>query len=140
MIIASVFIFLLGLVIGSFLNCVVYRLNEKKSFVSGRSFCPECKHSLAWYDLVPVFSFVFLKGKCRYCGKPISWQYPIVEISTGSIFLLISNFQFLISNQFSNYQFLINLLYLFTVASLLIIIFILALIRAIGKRNREKLQ
>ena len=124
MIIASVFIFLLGLVIGSFLNCVVYRLNEKKSFVSGRSFCPECKHSLAWYDLVPVFSFVFLKGKCRYCGKPISWQYPIVEISTGSIFLLISNFQFLISNQFSNYQFLINLLYLFTVASLLIIIFI----------------
>jgi prepilin signal peptidase PulO-like enzyme (type II secretory pathway) len=131
MVIASVFIFLLGLVVGSFLNCVVYRLSEKKSFVSGRSFCPQCKHSLAWYDLAPVFSFLFLKGKCRYCGKHISWQYPLVEICTGCIFLAIFQFslpagrqEFSIFNQFVNFQFLISLLYLFIIASLLIIIFI----------------
>jgi prepilin signal peptidase PulO-like enzyme (type II secretory pathway) len=122
--IIQIFIFLLGLVVGSFLNCVIYRLNEKKSFVSGRSFCPKCKRDLAWYDLVPVFSFIFLKGKCRYCGKPISWQYPIVEIATGLIFLSISNFQFSISNEFPIFNFAITLAYLFAIASLLIIIFI----------------
>jgi len=52
----------------------------------GRSYCPKCHHTLAGYDLVPVFSFLFLKGKCRYCGKPISWQYPIIELITGLIF------------------------------------------------------
>jgi len=129
MAIVSVFIFLLGLVVGSFLNCVVYRISEKKSFVSGRSFCPHCKHNLSWYDLVPVFSFAFLKGKCRYCGKPISWQYPIVEICTGCIFLLIFNLILpeaslgLATGQ-AIFNFLINLAYLFTITSLLIIIFI----------------
>ncbi len=133
--VAAAFIFVLGLVVGSFLNCVVYRLKEKKSFVSGRSFCPRCKHNLAWYDLVPVFSFIFLRGKCRYCNKPISWQYPTVEICTGCIFLLIFNFQFSIFNfssfagsrvagQFFTPDSLIGLVYLFVIASLLIIIFI----------------
>ncbi|MFA5742972.1 MAG: prepilin peptidase [Candidatus Paceibacterota bacterium] len=129
MVIASIFIFIFGLVVGSFLNCVAYRLSEKKSFVSGRSFCPKCKHSLAWYDLVPVFSFLFLKGKCRYCGKPISWQYPAVEIATGLIFLLTFNLIFpeaslgLATGQ-AIFNFAITLAYLFAIASLLIIIFI----------------
>jgi len=131
MLFEAIIIFIFGLVIGSFLNCVVYRLNEGISFSSGRSFCPNCKHTLAWYDLVPIFSFLFLKGKCRYCGQKISWQYPAVEILTGSVFLLIFQFslpagrqEFLIFNQVSNFYFLINLAYLLIISSLLIIIFI----------------
>ncbi len=87
---AHVFVFLFGLIIGSFLNCVIYRLEEGKSFLKGRSFCPDCGHTLGFLDLVPVFSFIFLKGRCRYCNKKISWQYPLIELATGIIFLLIS--------------------------------------------------
>jgi len=116
------FIFLFGLSIGSFLNCVIYRLESKKS-LSGRSFCPRCKHTLSWQDLFPVFSYLFLKGKCRYCRAKISIQYPIVEIITGLIFLLIFNFQFSIFNEFPIYQFL-NIAFLFYIACVLIIIFI----------------
>ncbi len=86
-------IFVFGLCIGSFLNCVLYRLETNQSFLKGRSFCPHCKHSLTWQDLVPVLSFLFLRGACRYCGKKISIQYPVVEISTGLLFLLTVNFQ-----------------------------------------------
>lgn len=82
------FIFFLGLTIGSFLNCVIYRLEEGKSFLKGRSFCPRCKHDLSWQDLVPVFSFLALRGKCRYCSERISWQYPAVELATGLLFVL----------------------------------------------------
>ena len=81
-------VFILGACIGSFLNCVIYRLEQKKS-LSGRSFCPHCKRALSWQDLIPVFSFLFLAGKCRHCHKKISVQYPLVEIATGIIFLLI---------------------------------------------------
>ncbi len=83
------FIFLLGLAVGSFLNCVIYRLEKGESFLKGRSYCPKCKQTLSWQDLVPLFSFLFLRGKCRYCKKPISFQYPIVELVTGIIFLLV---------------------------------------------------
>lgn len=84
-----IFVFLLGLCIGSFLNCVVFRLEKKQSFLRGRSYCPYCKHTLSWQDLIPVFSFLLLKGKCRYCSKKISIQYPLVEILTGILFILI---------------------------------------------------
>jgi len=84
--------FLLGLTIGSFLNLVIYRLKKKESFLFPGSHCLYCNHKLGWGDLVPVFSFLFLKGKCRYCGKPISIQYPLVELTTGFIFLLTFNF------------------------------------------------
>ncbi len=87
-IIIDIFVFLFGVCVGSFLNCVIYRLEEKKS-LSGRSFCPHCKHTLSWLDLFPVFSFVFLGGKCRYCRKKISIQYPLVELSVGILFVLI---------------------------------------------------
>jgi len=86
------FVFVLGLCIGSFLNCVIYRLEQEKS-LKGRSFCPHCKHALSWQDLFPVFSFLFLLGKCRYCRAKISIQYPLVEIATGLIFLLIFSAQ-----------------------------------------------
>ncbi|MFA6322925.1 MAG: prepilin peptidase [Candidatus Buchananbacteria bacterium] len=82
-------IFLFGLAIGSFLNVIVYRLNIKKSFLSGRSFCPYCKKIIAWFDNIPLLSFILLAGNCRQCKKKISWQYPLVELVTGLVFWLI---------------------------------------------------
>lgn len=104
----SFLIFLFGLIIGSFLNVVIYRLETGETVVSGRSHCRDCGHVLEWYDLMPVLSFFALGGKCRYCRKKISWQYPTVEIATGILFVIIFNFQFSISNEFSisNFQFL----------------------------------
>ncbi len=85
-------VFVFGLIVGSFLNCVIYRLEigrvRQLADLRGRSFCPGCKHKLGFWDLVPVFSFLFLKGRCRYCQKPISWQYPLVELATGLLFVL----------------------------------------------------
>jgi len=81
-------IFIFGLILGSFLNCFIYRLEIGGSALKGRSFCPGCKHVLAWSDLIPVISFFLLERKCRYCKKPISWQYPLVEIATGFLFFL----------------------------------------------------
>ena len=86
-------VFLFGLIIGSFLNCIIYRLETKKSFLKGRSFCPHCKHKLGLLELFPVFSFIALKGKCRWCKKRLSFQYPLVELATGSAFFLILTFQ-----------------------------------------------
>ncbi|MCL5795052.1 MAG: prepilin peptidase [Patescibacteria group bacterium] len=82
-------IFIFGLIIGSFLNVVIYRLKEMETIVNTRSHCPKCKRELAWYDLIPFLSFIILKTKCRYCGKPISWQYPLVEIGTALLFTCI---------------------------------------------------
>ncbi len=100
-----VLIGLLGLCLGSFVNALVWRLSQqldadgdpkeltKKqsadlSITKGRSMCPRCKHTLAWYDLVPVFSWVSLGGKCRYCKKPISPQYPLTELATSLLFII----------------------------------------------------
>ena len=87
------FLFLLGLSIGSFINCLVYRLNYDLT-LKGRSFCPQCKHQLSWYDNVPLLSFILLKGHCRYCGKKISIHYPLVEIGTGILTVLIFFYSF----------------------------------------------
>lgn len=79
--------FVIGLVFGSFLNVVIYRLKNDRNIISGRSFCPKCKTQLKWPDLIPIFGFVWLYGHCRYCRKKISWQYPIVEILSGFIWV-----------------------------------------------------
>jgi prepilin signal peptidase PulO-like enzyme (type II secretory pathway) len=81
-----IFVFIFGLIVGSFLNCVIYRLETGESFLKGRSYCPHCKHILSSKDLIPIFSFLILKGKCRYCKKKISLQYPLVELFTGILF------------------------------------------------------
>ena len=81
--------FCFGTIIGSFLNCLLYRLEVNKSFVFGRSICPKCKHELAWNDLIPIFSFVFLGGRCRYCKKRISFQYPLIEIISGILLVAL---------------------------------------------------
>jgi len=83
----TTFIFLLGLIIGSFINCLVWRLYKKEG-VLNRSYCPKCRHQIAWYDNIPVLSFIILCGKCRHCHKAISLQYPAVELIVGFLFVL----------------------------------------------------
>ncbi len=123
MTLSSVFIFLFGLVAGSFLNAVIWRMYFKVAVWHGRSMCPACRHSLSWQDLIPIISFFLLRARCRYCAAPISWQYPLVELVTGVLFLAIFNSQFSILNEFSIWQ-LFKLFYLWTIASALIIIFV----------------
>ncbi len=74
-----------GLIIGSFLNVVIYRLNTKRS-LGVRSACMSCNTKLLWYELIPVFSFLGLRGRCRTCQTKISMQYPLVELTTGIVF------------------------------------------------------
>lgn len=86
MLVAIFFIF--GLIIGSFLNVVILRFNTDRSF-GGRSGCMSCFHKLSWYELIPVFSYLGLGGRCRNCKTKISIQYPTVELATGFIFLAL---------------------------------------------------
>jgi prepilin signal peptidase PulO-like enzyme (type II secretory pathway) len=109
--IITIYLAFLGLALGSFVNAFVWRLHhqelegqrskiEKKkqsnselltpnySVLRGRSMCPNCKHQLAWNDLIPLFSWLALKGRCRYCQKPISKQYPIVELLSATLFVV----------------------------------------------------
>lgn len=79
-------LFILGMLIGSFLNVVIFRIEKGESFVAGRSHCQTCHHSLAWYENIPLISFVFLRGKCRHCQALLSWQYPLVEFATALFF------------------------------------------------------
>ena len=119
----SFFVFIFGLFVGSFLNCVIYRLEKEESFLRGRSSCPNCKHNLAWYDLIPVFSFLILKGKCRYCHKRISFQYPLVELANGFLFFLVFQFLFLNNNSDFGIRILDFVFYLF-ISSILLVIFV----------------
>jgi leader peptidase (prepilin peptidase)/N-methyltransferase len=80
---------LFGLLIGSFLNVCIYRLTRDLSVVRpARSYCPECENTIAWFDNVPLLSYVLLKGRCRHCGKRIPLRYPIVEALTAALFFL----------------------------------------------------
>jgi len=84
-------LFVVGLLFGSFANVVIYRLPQKKSVVTPRSACPKCGNRIAWYDNIPVFSWLLiLRGKCRKCRNPISVRYPIVELLTGLVFAAIA--------------------------------------------------
>lgn len=82
----TIFIFLFGLVFGSFYNVVGLRVPQKESIVHPPSHCPKCQRRLTVLDLVPVLSYVFLGGKCRSCGNKISWVYPFIELMTGVLF------------------------------------------------------
>lgn len=84
-----IFVFLYGIVIGSFLNVCIYRIPKKESVVTVGSHCMSCNHKLAWYDLFPLFSFLFLKGRCRYCGTKLSAQYPLVEAVNGLLYVIV---------------------------------------------------
>jgi leader peptidase (prepilin peptidase)/N-methyltransferase len=116
-----ILIFLFGAVIGSFLNVVILRHNSSQSILKGGSRCFLCGKKLRWHELVPILSFVIQKGKCRGCGSKNSIQYPLIEITTGLLYLLIFNFQFSIFNEFSM-DLIFNTIYLWLLTSLLIVI------------------
>ncbi len=117
MVIILPFLFLAGLAVGSFLNCLIFRLNKGFSPLKGRSFCPKCQHQLSWKDNFPLFSFAFLKGRCRYCHSPISWQYPLVELATGILTLFIIHYSLFILGE----SFLMTLDYLLITYALIVI-------------------
>lgn len=83
------FIVVLGLCVGSFLNVCIYRIPREESICFPPSHCTDCNYKLKIYDLIPVFSFIFLKGKCRGCGQKISFQYPLIELINGILYILI---------------------------------------------------
>lgn len=89
MIILTILLILIFFCWGSFLNAFAYRLMINKSIITKRSACPHCNQPLLWYDLIPVLSFIILKGKCRFCKKSISWLYPFIEVITALSFYLI---------------------------------------------------
>ena len=139
----SVIVFAFGLAVGSFLNAVIYRLavhqglypnsydrrNRGINPFQGRSFCPSCGHQLAWYDLVPLVSYLLLRGRCRYCGQRISLQYPFVELATGLLFVLIFAKLGLAVENLAQLSFpqaisLFRLIYLWAIAGLLVAIFV----------------
>ncbi len=85
----SVVVFLFGLMVGSFDNVAIYRIPEGKSLWGPRSFCPRCGTTIAWYDNIPLLSYFLLRRRCRHCGEPISWRYPLVELVSGLLFLAV---------------------------------------------------
>lgn len=80
---------ILGLCMGSALNCLAWRIANKKSWTKGKSICPACRHELHTRDLIPLLSYIFSKGKCRYCGENISPRYPLTELGLAVIFVAV---------------------------------------------------
>ena len=87
----SLFAIFFGLIFGSFLNVITYRLPNNQSIVSPRSFCPNCKRTIPWFENIPIFSWIKLKGKCSSCKQLISIKYPLTEVLTGILFLFSLN-------------------------------------------------
>ncbi|MCX6765714.1 MAG: prepilin peptidase [Candidatus Moranbacteria bacterium] len=114
-----VIFFILGLIVGSFLNVVISRLHTAETIL-GHSKCPHCAARIRWYDNIPLLSFTILKMRCRDCGEKISWQYPLVELSTGIIFAATGLYFFSASSP----QSWLETFYLLIAFSLLLIIFV----------------
>lgn len=124
-----IFIFIFGLCVGSFLNVLIYRLPLDLP-LSGRSYCPKCKKKISWYDNIPLFSFLFLKGKCRQCHSPISFQYPFIELITGVSFVM--SFVLLTNNQdlrfmILDFRFWVTIFYSLWIVSAFLAIFVIDL-------------
>ncbi|MGB7606077.1 MAG: prepilin peptidase [Lutisporaceae bacterium] len=113
----KIIIFLLGLAIGSFLNVCIYRIPSKISVSYPPSHCPTCEHKLNALDLIPVLGFLINRGRCRYCKEKISIKYPIIELITAAIFLLLFN-KFGLSIYFLKYAVLTSLLVIITLIDL----------------------
>lgn len=84
------FIFLIGTIFGSFFTLAIYRIPLKQNITHKRSYCPNCNHKLSFWDMIPIFSYLFLGGKCRYCKQKIRIRYLVLEIATGILFLLFA--------------------------------------------------
>lgn len=106
------FIFVIGICVGSFLNVVILRAFSEESIVMPPSKCPLCQTSLKWYHNIPIFSYLFLKGKCAFCNEPISSQYPIIELVTGLLFVSI----------FFRFDSFINAIFIAVFASVFVVI------------------
>lgn len=131
----TLLIFIYGLTIGSFLNVCIYRIPREESIVFPSSHCPSCGTGLKWYDNIPLFSYLFLGGKCRYCKANISKQYPMVEILNGIMYILFF-YRFGFTSDFVFYSLLSSVLTVITFIDLkemiipdilVLIIFILAI-------------
>lgn len=131
MIYFTILVILLGLTLGSFANCLIWRLYKEEG-IGGRSYCPLCGHAINWYDNIPFLSYLILRGRCRHCRAHISWHYPLVEVVTAILFLVFwlqqfnfsfVNNEFLLTSIFSP-SFFLRLIYLFLVTWTLIIIFV----------------
>lgn len=137
------FIFLFGLCWGSFINCLIWRLHKNEGIWprqfggrgKGRSYCPKCRQQIAWYDNIPVLSFLMLGGRCRHCRKGISFQYPLVELIAGALFVLavICNLKLVIWDngitansiiQITNYKLQITIFRDWLIIVVMIVIFI----------------
>jgi prepilin signal peptidase PulO-like enzyme (type II secretory pathway) len=114
---ATIIIGIVGLIVGSFLNVVILRLHAGQDFTKGRSACPQCKHVLSPLELVPVVSWIALRGRCRACGKPIALQYPLVELLTAGAFVLAY-----LTHPFTTYgNLLVLVLWLYILGSLIVL-------------------
>lgn len=145
-----IFLFVMGLVWGSFLNVVIFRMSHGKSIAEGRSICPKCKHTISWKYNIPLLSFFMLRGKCAYCKKKISIRYPLIEFLTGVFFVwwFVVGFNFfkLVGQPWSVIQpffwltvglvllaiFMIDLLYMVIPFSLNLTLFSLSLLYRVG--------
>ncbi len=130
----TLFLFIIGSVIGSFLNVLIDRIPKGQSPLGGRSYCDKCKKTLKWYDLIPLFSYICLKGKCRFCKTHISFYYPLVELITGLIFVItffylnglrFTNFDFgnYLEFRISDLEFILSYIYYLLILSSFIVIF-----------------
>jgi len=116
--VAVLVFFILGTFIGSFLGVLATRFPQDENPLVGRSYCDKCGHLLSALDLIPVASFVFLGGKCRYCGKKLSYFYPIIELATGVLYAVVA-YQAFILGQLSSPEVLFQILMI----SVLIVVF-----------------
>jgi len=117
-------IFTVGSFIGSFLNILIDRPARKETVVWGSSYCEKCRHKLAWNDLIPVWSYLFLGGRCRYCRTRIPFWLPLVEIVTGLLFVLVFWIHRAFLFNFSlTFPYFVSLFYYFALPSLLVVVF-----------------
>lgn len=108
----NILILIYGLIIGSFLNVCIYRIPREESIAFPSSHCPNCSTSLKWYDNIPLFSYLSLKGKCRYCGSKISIQYPAIEVLNAIIYIVL----------FYYFDFSLDFIFYALISSVLIVI------------------
>jgi leader peptidase (prepilin peptidase)/N-methyltransferase len=85
----TIFIAIIGIAFGSFINVLIYRVPKNINTISTLSFCPKCKTNIKFYDNIPILSFIILRAKCRFCKNKISFSYPIVELTVGLIFIMV---------------------------------------------------
>lgn len=112
-----ILVFIFGSVIGSFLNVCIYRIPKKEDIVVGRSHCMNCKKTLKWYDMVPVFSFLLLRGKCRFCKTKLSLQYPVIETVNAILYVIV----FYIYGWDTTFIILLNIVYCMAISVLVVI-------------------